>query len=203
MWIAHVAGTEGMVTTMAIRPEQMINAPLDQWLDLISTAEVRPGSGAVAGLAAAQAAALLINAALRSVDSWDEARGAAAQAENLVNRAAGLAVLNSIVYEDAVALLNDPEQVEERMRDFMIGRQLASAAEVPLAIGEVAADVCDLANACAEHIADEVRPDVRVARHLAAAVAAGARELVEVNLTVGPDDPAAEAARAHERRANG
>lgn len=186
---------------MAIRSEQMLDTRLDEWLDRVGSAEVSPGSGAVAALTAAQAAALLGNAALRSDGIWDDALGVAAQAENLVNRAAGLAVLNAIVYEDAVALLNDPEQVEERMRDFMIGRRLASAAEVPLAIGEVAADTCELAATCAEHVADDVRADVQVARHLAEAVAAGARELVEVNLIVGPDGAAAAAARENEARA--
>lgn len=187
---------------MAIPPEQMLDVRLEDWLDRVGSAETRPGSGAVAALTAAQAAALLAHAAMRSEATWSDARGVAAQAENLVNRAAGLAELNAMVYEDAVALLSDPGQVEERMRDFMIGRRLASAAEVPLAIGEVAADICELAAACAERVADEVRADVRVARLLAAAVATGARELVEVNLTVGPDDAILTRAIDHQTRAN-
>jgi formiminotetrahydrofolate cyclodeaminase len=136
--------------------------------EAISSGEAVPGSGWVAGVSAALAAALVAKAAKRS-EGWSESAGARAQAIELRDRLLALAQQDALAYETALTSL-------ER-RDSGLARSLAKAAEVPLAIGEAAADTALLA-----------RADAAAAACLAAGAAQAAHRLVEVNLATGPDD---------------
>src|SRR5918999_1785266 len=76
----------------------------------------------VADLVAAAAAGLLAKVARASSGDWAEARGIAAQAESLRDRAAPLAQLDADQYEAALmARGNSGEQRGDR-RDFALGR---------------------------------------------------------------------------------
>lgn len=135
--------------------------------------------GPLAALATASAAELLASIARASTSNWPDARGVAAQAESLRDRAAPLAELSAAAYEQAL---------EAEGGDYEVGRAYAQAAEPPLRIAETAADVAELAAVVAEYGDPARRADAVSAGLVAAGCARAAAELVAVNLTVGTDD---------------
>jgi methenyltetrahydrofolate cyclohydrolase len=148
-----------------------------------------PGAGSALAVALAAAAAVVQMAARLSPDSWIDAPGVAAQAELLRERAAKLVDDDAEAYRRALEARaaagaeGTPEQ-----RDWALGRVTAEAAEPPLALARLAADLADLCAAAGGHVELSVHADVAAAAALAAAVARGARELVAVNLTALPGD---------------
>jgi formiminotetrahydrofolate cyclodeaminase len=134
-------------------------------------------------------------AARSSTESWQEARGAVAQAEALRRRAAPLGDADARALADAITLL-EPEEREGDSRDFELGLALATAAEVPLSIVQVATDVAALAKVVAENGRSEVRPDAIGAALLAHGAARAAGHLVEINLATTEDDFRVLAARS-------
>ena len=157
---------------------------LDELLDAIADDSPAPASGFVSGVVVAMAAALTGMAARRSRDGWPEAAGAIAQAEHLRRRAAPLAQENADAFGEAFALLDAPAQG----RDADLGRALTRAAEVPLLIAQIAADVAALAKEVAECGDPTVRGDATGAALLAQAAARSAAHLVEINLGSGAGD---------------
>ena len=137
------------------------------------------GGGPLAALATASAAELLATIARASTKNWPEARGVAAQAESLRDRAAPLAELSAEAYERALGAQGG---------DYEVGRAYAGAAEPPLRIAEAAADVAELAALVAEHGDPARRADAVSAGLVAAGCARAAAELVAVNLTVSAHD---------------
>jgi formiminotetrahydrofolate cyclodeaminase len=142
----------------------------------------------VLALTLAMAAGVVQMAARASSGEWGEAAGAAAQSETFQRRAAGLADRDAKAFEHALAIIDAAEAIEPEERDWEIGRAYAEAAEPPLEIGELALEVARLAAETAAHGDQRLRPDAIVAATLAAAVAAGAADLVAANLTVTPTD---------------
>jgi formiminotetrahydrofolate cyclodeaminase len=158
--------------------------------EAISSADAAPGSGWVAGVSAGLAAALVAKSAVRS-EGWGGAEGARAQALELRDRLLALAGQDTRAYERALTAL-------ER-RDAGLGRALARAADVPLAIAETAADVALLAAEAAERADGAARADASAGASLAAGAARAAARLVEVNLaTVAEDERVVRANRAAE-----
>jgi methenyltetrahydrofolate cyclohydrolase len=145
----------------------------------ISSEDAVPGSGWVAGVSAALAAALVAKSAARS-EGWSDAEGARAQAIDLRDRLLALAQQDALAYERALTSL-------ER-RDSGLARALARAAEVPLSIGEAATDAAMLAAEAAERADGAARADAAAAACLAAGAAQAASRLVEINLATLPED---------------
>jgi formiminotetrahydrofolate cyclodeaminase len=148
-----------------------------------------PGAGSALALALAAAAAVVQMAARLSPESWAEAIGVAAQAESLRERATKLVDEDAEAYRRALEVrdaLDDAEKPERR--DWALGQATAAAAEPPLALARLAADVSELCASAAARIEPRVHADVAAAAALAAAAARGARELVAVNLTALPGD---------------
>ena len=141
--------------------------------------EPASGGGPLAALVTASAAQLLADIARASRDHWPDARGVAAQAESLRDRATPLADLTAQAYEHALGAEGG---------DYELGRAYAQAAEPPLRIAEAAADVTELAALVAEHADPARRADAVAAGLVAAGCARAAAELVAVNLTVSADD---------------
>lgn len=161
--------------------------------EALSSGEAVPGSGWVAGTSAALAASLVAKSAKRS-EGWSDSAGARAQAIELRDRLLALAAQDARAYERALTAL-------ER-RDSGLARALAKAAEVPLAIGETAADAALLAAEAAERADGSARADAAAASCLAAGAAQAAARLVEVNLaTVVDDERLGRARRAAEAAA--
>jgi formiminotetrahydrofolate cyclodeaminase len=137
------------------------------------------GGGPFAARVTAAAAMLLAEIARASASTWPEARGVAAQAEALHDRATPLADRSAEVYAEAL---------DAEGGDYELGRAYAKAAEPPLQIAEAAADVAELAAYVAEHADPARRADAVSAGLVAAGCARAAAELVAVNLTVGAND---------------
>lgn len=167
---------------------------LQAMLDDIAAAPPGFGGGAVAAGCLALAAGLIAVAARASVERWDGAGGAAAQANALQRRAAQLAPKNLAAYSAAHDALRPPEGA--KVEAASLGPALALAADVPLRIGETASDAAQLAALVAREGDPDRRPDAIAAACIAEAVAAAALVLVEANLGVTPDDARAAEARA-------
>ena len=157
---------------------------LAEWLDELAGGRAAPGGGSALAVAVANAAAVLVMAA-RVSDSG----GHAAQAEALRARIAPLAQLDAETYEAALAVRDAARDMNDEQRDWKIGQAFSRAAEPPLEIARVAADIAGLAEAIAAGGHPRVRADVVAAAALAAGAARGAVALVTVNLTVVDGDP--------------
>jgi len=162
--------------------------PLPALLEELAAPLPAPGGGSALAVALAAAAAVVEMAARVSVGSWLEASGAAAQAEALRERSLALVQIDADVYRHALEVRAAAAELPESRRDWEVGRMLAEAAEPPLAICRLAADVAELARTVAKSGEPAVQVDSVAAAGLAAAVARGARELVAVNLTAVPGD---------------
>jgi formiminotetrahydrofolate cyclodeaminase len=117
-----------------------------------------------------------------------EARGLAPQAKALRERVEPLAQRDAEAYEEALVALRLPAALEPEVRSDTIERSLSYAAEVPLAIALVAADIAEVAAAAAECGDPSTCADASVAAVLAEGAARGAAHLVAINLTTTADD---------------
>ena len=162
-------------------------AGLHALLDEIAGPTAAPGAGAVSGFVIAMAAGLIASAARRSPD-WDGARGVVAQAEALRARAERLAEENEAAYLAARALIEGAEEGDGQTSDEAIGKALDTAAELPLAIAEVAYDVVLLGAEAAAHAAPGGADDAAAAAILAEAASHAAAGLIAANLVSNPGD---------------
>ena len=173
----------------------LLDLSLNAFLEGLATEEAAPAAGSVAAVAVAMAAGLCAKAA-RASSGWEEAASAVAQAERLRRRTAPLAQSDAEAYEEALAALHLPDDLEVEVRDMALGQVLARAAEIPLVIAEAGADVACLAALIADRGPPERRGEAVGAAVLAEAGARAAAYLVAVNLVVAPDDERALKAHA-------
>jgi len=138
-------------------------------------------------------AAALVTMVGRGSSSWQEGHGIAAQAKALRARLTALGEDDAAAFENVLATMRDRTGSPEQ-RDFALGTALVRAAEVPLLIGEGAADVAELAALAAIEGAPHLRPDAAVAAVMAEAAVRAATRLVEINLAVMPGDRHSESA---------
>jgi formiminotetrahydrofolate cyclodeaminase len=172
--------------------DDLLALRVDELLNAFAAGEPDPGSGSAAALVVAMAAGLVARAARSSREEWREAGGAAAQAEALRARATPLADADALVYREARARLARTEGA-----DHTLAASLDRAAEIPLEITRIGADVAALGREVCARCDPALRPDVLGAVVLAAAAAQAAAHLVEANLTVADDDPRVREANAH------
>jgi methenyltetrahydrofolate cyclohydrolase len=162
---------------------------LREWLAELSAPTPAPAGGSALAYATASAAAVLVLAARVSRGSWAGGAGAVAQAEALRDRAAPLAQIDAEAYTAALEARRAARELPPDRRDELLGEAFARAAEPPLEIARLAADVAELAVEVATSGSPAVRADATAAAVLAAAAARGAVGMVAVNLTALPDDP--------------
>jgi formiminotetrahydrofolate cyclodeaminase len=154
-----------------------------------------PGAGSALAVALATAAAVVQMAARLSPESWADAAGVATQAESLRERAVKLVDEDADAYRQALEARGTiDETAKPEQRDWTLGRATAAAAEPPLALARLAADLAELCTAAGARVEPRVQADVAAAAALAAAVARGARALVATNLTALPGDTRVEEA---------
>jgi formiminotetrahydrofolate cyclodeaminase len=165
----------------------LLDLQVRELLDQVAADGRTPGGGSVAAIVTAAAAGLLAKVA-RSSAEWSEAAGMAAQAEALRDRAAPLAQADADEYEAALRARGDDREGPGDRRDFALGRAFARAAEPPLEIAAIAADVARLSVTVVQRGEPALRADAVAAALLAAAAAAAAAELVAVNLTASEGD---------------
>jgi methenyltetrahydrofolate cyclohydrolase len=184
--------------------DPLLDVPVRALLGELASSARSPGSGAAAALVASFSAAIVEAAAAE----WPEGENASARARVLRERVSELAQENAEAFRAARASLHDlPTELEGAERDLLLGVTLGHAADVPLAIAEVACELATLGALVAERGAPRQRPDAIAATLLAGAAAVAAAKLVSVNLLVTPgderdarsDELAATAAHALER----
>ena len=169
--------------------------PLPALLEELASPREVPGAGSALATALALAAAVVQMAARISPASWADAAGVAAQAEALRERAAQLVDEDAEAYRRALDAREAADTTARpEQRDWALGRVTAAAAEPPLALARLAADLAALCSASGRRVEPRVHADVAAAAALAVAVARGARELVAVNLTALPGDARVEEA---------
>jgi methenyltetrahydrofolate cyclohydrolase len=169
-------------------PRQYLDLTLEEWLAELSGAAIVPAGGSGLAVAVAMAAALVGKVARVSKESWPAAAGVAAQADALLARAKPLGQIDAEAYLSALEARESTAGLTADRRDWEIGRAYAAAAEPPLEIARIAADVADLAAEVAGQAEPRVRADALAAAELAAAAARGAVSMVAVNLTATADD---------------
>jgi formiminotetrahydrofolate cyclodeaminase len=152
------------------------------------------GAGVVAGGVAGLAAGLCEAVSRASLDSWPDARGAAAQGAELRRRAGLATAENAAAYAAARAML--ARMPAGTGRDATLRAALVRAADAPLSIATIALDCATLAAAIAESGEAALRADAAAAAELAAATARSAAGLVEINLALLPGDARRQQARA-------
>jgi hypothetical protein len=151
--------------------------------------------GATALATAATAAAY----ALAEIARASDRAAMAAQAEVLRLRVAGTARINALRYPRALAAQETTSALPEDRRDWEIGQAYARAAEPPLELARIAADIAELGASIVGEALAGLRADAAAATVLAAGAARGAVHLVAINLTAAPnDDRVAEARRCAE-----
>ena len=161
--------------------------PLGHFLDMVASREPAPGGGASAAVAVALAAALTAMAARFSTGHLDDAEAIAGKAEELRSRVMPLARADAAAYGrvlDASRIPHDDE--EERRR--RIREALSEAADVPLSIAEVGAEVAGKAARLVEEGNPNLRGDAVTAAVLAGAGVRAAVTLVEINVSAGGAD---------------
>src|SRR4029077_17751302 len=93
-------------------------------------------------------------AARLSPESWTDAAGVAAQAEALRERAVLLADEDAEAYRRALeARAPADATAKPEQRDWALGRVTAAAAEPPLALARLAADLAELCAAAGSRVA--------------------------------------------------
>jgi methenyltetrahydrofolate cyclohydrolase len=172
----------------------LLDLSLREFLEAIASEDPTPGGGTAAALAVAISAGLTAMVARASGD-WPEAGSAVAQAERLRKRIAPLAQRDAEAYEEALVSMTLPERVEPVVRDMAVGAALWRAAEVPMAIADAGSDAACLAAIVADRGTPSRRADVVAAALLAEAATWAAASLVQVNLTITPDDGRTKQAR--------
>ncbi len=162
----------------------LLELSVRELLERLECEDLNVGSGASCGVVVALAAALVVSCARSANGHWDGAPGALAQADVLRRRSTPLAQACADAYLHARALLldADPDQREA------LAAALDAAAQAPLRIAEVAADVALLAAEICDHGQPELAPDAAGAAALAHAASRTGRHLVAINLLTGAND---------------
>lgn len=178
----------------AATDSDLLQLSVSELLELLAKRRRVPGSGSVAALVVAAAAAVVARGARYSKASWSEADAAVAQAKALQARAEPLAALDAAVFGRAIEALDEPRDPDPERRNWLLGRALAGAADVPLRIASAGADTALLAAEVARCGSPELRPDVAAAALLAEGATRMASHLVAVNLGASVDDERVRAA---------
>ena len=161
--------------------------PLGRFLDLVASREPAPGGGASAAVAVALAAALMGMAARFSTDHLPDAGKIADQAETFRSRVVPLARADASAYGRVLEAYRAPRDGgEERSRK--IRDALSEAADVPLSIAEIGAEVASTSVLLASEGNPNLYGDAVTAVALAGAGVRAAATLVEINISAGGAD---------------
>jgi formiminotetrahydrofolate cyclodeaminase len=178
----------------------LLSESVGEFIDAVASDEPTPGGGAVSGVVAALAAGLAAMAGRyalgRDSDSalFSELVG---RADMLRSRATALADEDAEAYGRYVDATRMPREPEPQGRRAAIRAALDAAADVPFALGRLAAEVAAAGEQLAVSGNPHLASDARTATLLASAVAASTAILVEENLRGRPGDRRVAEARRH------
>ena len=157
------------------------------FLDRIASEQAAPGGGAAAATAVAMAAGLVGMSARLSHDKLDDSAALAARADALRARAAPLAQADARAYGRVLEAYQMPKNEDPRARREEIAKALSAAADIPLEVAEIAAEVASLGVGLAENGNANLKGDSIAATLLAEAGARSAAVLVAINLRDNQD----------------
>lgn len=170
-------------------PVSFPGQPLERFLDLVAAREPAPGGGAVAAVTVAAAAGLVAMAARFSDNLLADSADLAARADLLRGRALALAGADSEAYAAVLAAAGAAREPDPEARDAGIRQALRRAAEVPLDLADLAAQVAGLALRLVEDGNPNLVADAATAILLAEAAGRAAAGLVRVNAEWGKLEP--------------
>ena len=188
--------------TLAIESDpglDYLGQSLGGFLDLVASREPAPGGGASAAVTVGLAAALSAMAARFSAEHLAGADGLADRADGLRGEVVPLARADAVAYGRVLDAQRAPRDDEEARRR-KIRQALTEAADVPLSIAGIGAEVAGIATRLAEEGNPNLRGDAVTAVALAGAGVRAAATLVEINVWAGGADDG-RLARAAEFRA--
>jgi formiminotetrahydrofolate cyclodeaminase len=183
-----------------VENERYLDLRLQDFLDRVAAGAEAPGAGTAAAVTVALGASLVAMVARCSEETWEDARGITAQALAIQDRVGPLANADASAWEVALDALGRAA-TGDPVGDAELERRLEAAAQVPLDIAQLGADVAELAVLAAERCDGSYRADAVAAAALAAGAARAAAHLVEVNLGVREGDQRLARARASEQAA--
>lgn len=176
---------------MAIEPDagpDYLNQPLGRFLDSVASREPAPGGGASAAVTVALAAALSGMAARFSTEHLGDADEIARRADGLRSEVVLLARADAAAYGRVLEAYRTPRDIDEGERRLRIREALTEAANVPLSIAEIGAEVAGISARLAEEGNPNLRGDALTAVALAGAGVRAAATLVEINVSAGGTD---------------
>ncbi len=159
---------------MAEARGSLLDLSVRDLLDVMAARTPAPGGGGAAALATAIAAALA-GMASRFGDGAEATRS-----EDLRHRAAALDDSDAVAYGAFLTAVRLPHDDPGRLAAVAEARR--GAIGVPAEIGELAAEIAELAAGLARHGNPQLRGDAVAAVRLAAAAAGTAAELVAANV---------------------
>jgi formiminotetrahydrofolate cyclodeaminase len=163
-----------------------LDLSLERFLEQVAARKPAPGGGASAAVTVALAAALSSMSARLSADHLGEATALAKRAERLRGEVLSLSRADVAAYGRVLEASRIPRDDEERRR--RIRGALSEAADVPLSIAEIGAEVIGIAARLAEGGNPNLKGDAVSAVELAAAGVRAATALVEINISSGGAD---------------
>jgi methenyltetrahydrofolate cyclohydrolase len=163
-----------------------LDLPLRAFLGLLADDQPAPAGGAAAALGVALAASLCAMAARLSGRQLPEAAGLAAEAGLLAETVAPLAQADAEAYRAVIAARRRPSDDDQQRR--RVAAALSDAADVPMRVAEIGAQVAVLASRLAAHGNPNLHGDAITAALLAEAGARSACALVRINLSATPSD---------------
>lgn len=179
------------MVTLAIRPDagpDYPGQPLGEFLDLVASREPAPGGGASAAVTVALAAALSAMAARFSTEHLADADGLAGRADGLRGEVVLLAQADAVAYGRVLDAYRTPRAVGEEERRRRVREALTEAADVPLSIAGIGAEVAGISARLAKEGNPNLRGDAVTAAVLSGAGVRAATTLVEINVQAGAAD---------------
>ncbi|MGH3318633.1 MAG: cyclodeaminase/cyclohydrolase family protein [Streptosporangiaceae bacterium] len=164
-----------------------LDSTVGEFLDAVAAREPAPGGGCVAAVVTAMAAGLVAMAARYSEGRLGDAADVAGRADELRAAAGPLADADADAYGAVLAAYALPRESGSGP-GARIRESLERAAEVPLRIAGVAAEVAELGARLAREGNPNLVGDARTAVLLAEAAARSAAELVRIDVELGDLD---------------
>ena len=165
---------------------------VDELVDAVAAETPAPGGGAVAAIVTRFAAALTAMAGRYGVakaEQRDDMLALVARTDELQRSAAPLADLDGELYRALLTALRMPREPNSAARAQAVAVASSKAADVPMRVVQLAAEVAELAAGLAASGNRNLRGDAAAAALLASAAADSAAFLVAENLARMPDDP--------------
>ncbi len=175
-----------MATESDLGPDYL-GQPLGGFLELVASREPAPGGGASSAVTVALSAALSAMAARFSTEHLADAERLAARADELRAEVVPLARADGAAYGRVLDAQRAPRDDEEARRR-KIREALTEAADVPLSVAGIGAEVAGIAARLVGEGNPNLRGDAVTAAVLAGAGVRAAATLVEINVSAGGAD---------------